>query len=191
MKLSKLRHATSTRMIRGEAVPRQNTTSFGLRAALKKGGTRYAGEEAGDIEGKAALRRLDRPGRKHGGRVCKEEGGEVKDKSPSNPGEVSDKESSKYLRAKASDKRWEGTKSLAQGAINTVLGATPPKFREIGKFGKTLKAGALVTGPAMLGVGAGELAAASKADKEADKFDATRRFGGRAKAKAKDNDEDC
>lgn len=65
MKLSKLRHATATRHLAGATIPRQDSTSFGMRAALKKGGSRYAGE-AGEVEGRAARPRLDRPGRKAG-----------------------------------------------------------------------------------------------------------------------------
>ncbi len=165
--------------------------------------------EMGDVEGNASTPRLDKPGRKqyaaggrisnlgkyaHGGKVHKgkAEGGEV-DNSPPNPGEKSDAEQAKYLRSKASDKRWEGAKSLGQGAVNTILGATPPKFREVGKFGKTLKAGALITGPALLATGAGELGAASKADREAAKFGEGKKFGGRTKAKPftkNDHDED-
>lgn len=75
MKLSKLRAAHFSRHLAGTTIPRQNTTSFGMRHALKKAGhTPYAGE-SGEVEGKAARPRLDRPGRKAGGRVCKADGG--------------------------------------------------------------------------------------------------------------------
>lgn len=67
MKLSKLRSETSTRKLAGETIPRQNTTSFGMRAALKKGGSQYAGE-SGVVEGDPAKVRLDRA-RKFGGRT--------------------------------------------------------------------------------------------------------------------------
>jgi hypothetical protein len=78
MKLSKLRHATATRHLAGATIHRQDTTSFGMRHALKKGGSRYAGEACGgEVEGSATRPRLDRPGRKAGGRVCKEEGGKI------------------------------------------------------------------------------------------------------------------
>lgn len=76
MDLSKLRAASAKRMVNGVEVPRQNTTSFGVRAALKKGGSNYAGE-SGEVEGEASRPRLDRPARKNGGCVKKADGGAI------------------------------------------------------------------------------------------------------------------
>ena len=82
MKLSKVKAGTATRRLAGVDIPRQDTTSFGMRAALKKGGSRYAGESgevASHVDGSPAKARLDRPARKAGGRICKEDGGPIKD----------------------------------------------------------------------------------------------------------------
>lgn len=58
MKLSKLRAKTSMRSVGGHSIPRQNTTSFGMRNAMKA-----SGGSCGDVEGGASRPRLDRPGR--------------------------------------------------------------------------------------------------------------------------------
>ena len=69
MKLSKLRAANATRQIAGQAVPRMNTTSGAMRSAMKAAhGAGWAGG-GDDVEGEMASPRLDRPGRKAGGRV--------------------------------------------------------------------------------------------------------------------------
>lgn len=79
MKLSKIKAASATRNIGGADIPRINTTSAAMRAAMKKGGSRYAGE-GDDVGGSPAKSRLDRPDRKSGGRVCKADGGEATEK---------------------------------------------------------------------------------------------------------------
>lgn len=79
MDLSKLRAASAKRMVNGVEVPRQNTTSSGVRAAMKVGGKNYAGE-SGEVEGDASRPRLDRPARRNGGCVEKKaDGGGVQD----------------------------------------------------------------------------------------------------------------
>jgi hypothetical protein len=78
MDLSKIRASSAKRMVNGTEVPRQGATSCGVRAAMKKGGSAYAGE-SGEVEGEASRPRLDRPARKHGGCVMKADGGRVLD----------------------------------------------------------------------------------------------------------------
>lgn len=70
MKLSKIRAAHATRHLAGAIIPRQDTTSAAMRAAMKSAkGAPYAGEAGSEVEGQAARVRLDRPGRKWGGRA--------------------------------------------------------------------------------------------------------------------------
>lgn len=76
MDIKKLRASSAKRLVNGVSVPRQDTTSFGVRDAMKKGGSAYAGE-SGEVDGEASRPRLDRPGRKHGGSVKKADGGSV------------------------------------------------------------------------------------------------------------------
>lgn len=78
MDLSKIRSASAKRMVNGTEVPRQGATSCGVRAAMKKGGSAYAGE-SGEVEGETSRPRLDRPARKNGGCVKKADGGSVLD----------------------------------------------------------------------------------------------------------------
>lgn len=191
MKISKLRHATSTRMIRGESVPRQNTTSFGMRAALKKGGSRYAGE-SGEVEGGAARPRLDRPGRKAGGRVCKADGGEAVEKRVRSPGELDEGAQRDYLKSKAKDAVKNNDMKTAGGVglVGTGLGTT---LAHVGsRFGRPGRIGGLIA----TGLGLGALSSAGRGEiekkkldaeaKEFDKADAgERKFGGRAKMKKK------
>lgn len=68
MKLSKLRAAHASREVAGTSIPRTGATSKGLKAAMKKGGHAFAGD-SGEVDGEHAKHRLDRPGRKHGGKV--------------------------------------------------------------------------------------------------------------------------
>ncbi len=73
MKLSKMRAETMERNLAGATIPRQDRTSKAFREAMAKAkGAGYAGEEReiGEIEGGVAKPRLDRPGRKMGGRAC-------------------------------------------------------------------------------------------------------------------------
>lgn len=64
MKLSKLKARTMMRSVGGCTVPRQNSTSVGMRAAMKA-----SGGSCGEVEGGASRPRLDRPARASGGRV--------------------------------------------------------------------------------------------------------------------------
>jgi hypothetical protein len=73
MKLSKLKAETMERNVAGASIPRQDRTSKAFREAKSKAkGAGWAGEEReiGEIEGGVAKPRLDRPGRKMGGRAC-------------------------------------------------------------------------------------------------------------------------
>lgn len=143
MKLSKLRASTSTRHLAGATIPRQNTTSFGMRHALKKGGTRYAGE-SGEVEGNAARPRLDRPGRKAGGRVCKEEGGRISEDS---------KREAARLHKEADEKGTGASAEVMKGFPGVLAGAALQGLSK-GRLGKT--AGTLLGGASALsGIGAG------------------------------------
>jgi hypothetical protein len=94
MKLSKLRAETMERKVAGTSIPRQDRTSKAFAAAqkvAKKAG--FAGEEKeiGEIEGGVAKPRLDRPGRKAGGRVdanCYADGGAIKPGFIKHPGSL-------------------------------------------------------------------------------------------------------
>ena len=71
MKISKIRAATSTRKLAGQEIPRQDTTSFGMRNALKR---RSGGACMGEVGGESAKPNLAKPGirreeRKFGSRL--------------------------------------------------------------------------------------------------------------------------
>lgn len=89
MKLHKIK-SDMMRKVGGADVPRTGATSKGLKAAMKKGGHAHAGE-SGEVDGHHAKHRLDRPGRRHGGKVhhmehhkkhggmtCKKDGGSIR-----------------------------------------------------------------------------------------------------------------
>lgn len=71
MKLSKIKARTMMRSVGGCTVPRQNSTSVGMRAAMKA-----SGGSCGEVEGGASRPRLDRPARikrADGGKVLSKE----------------------------------------------------------------------------------------------------------------------
>lgn len=111
MKLSKLRASTKMRHLAGTEIPRQNTTSVGMRNAMKKAGNAFAGE-SGAVEGSPAKMRLDRA-RARGGRVCREDGGSA---GRSRISADSQAEATK-LRERASGR-------LGQAAMNAVMATT-------------------------------------------------------------------
>ena len=84
MKLSKLRAATQNRHLAGQTIPRQDSTSFGMRNALKRAaGGACMGEARGEVSrpnlAKAGIRRAS------GGPVKRQDGGPI-----GNPGRLSD-----------------------------------------------------------------------------------------------------
>lgn len=85
MKLHKIKSSTM-RKVAGAEIPRSGMTSKGVKSAMKKGGHAFAGE-SGEVDGEHAKHRLDRPGRRHGGKVehhkhggmaCKKDGGNIR-----------------------------------------------------------------------------------------------------------------
>lgn len=186
MKLSKLRHATATRHLAGTSVPRQNTTSFGMRAAMKKGGSGYAGEE---VEGGSARPRLDRPGRARGGRVNRADGGStISEDSKSEASRIRDKAESDISSAR---------KQAVGDGIKTGLGAAL-LIGSRGKFGKAVGAvsGASGVHGTMQGLSKAnqvdrDRAEASRIEKgQVTPSEEDRKSGGRVKSKARDDD-DC
>lgn len=178
MKLSKLRAHTSTRMVAGQSVPRQNTTSFGMRHAMKVGGSKYAGD-SGEVEGAAARPRLDRPGRARGGRVCKADGGWT-----------GEGDSGKPMKEKAAEERAKGLADGSKGILPFALGPTvamgslgPGKGRFIAKALGTL-AGA--RGAGKLAQGYSHELESKRLSREGDEAEG-RKSGGRVM----DKDDDC
>lgn len=125
------------------------------------------------VDGKPSRPRLDRPGR----RMRRADGGDV-DKSPANPGEVSNEQSTQYLRNKASGERMSaiqdtigGTLGIAGGTGLHSLGKGLSRaLRGAGRVGQVMGGGDLVSGAA-------KYARSRSTDKEADKFDGKKRGG--------------
>lgn len=189
MNLAKLKAASRMRSLAGQTIARQGTGADGyMRKYMTYRASGGRCMESGDVEGKAAPQRMDRPGRKAGGRACKADGGDV-DKSPPNPGEVSDAESAKYLRSKSKSDAKEAVGEAAKGAISIGLGRV---IRGLGKevpggpiergIGKTLEYGNYAGGASNIGAAIGKGMAAKRHSDEADKFE-DRKNGGAAYAK--------
>lgn len=190
MNLAKLRAQNRMRSLAGHTIARQGTGADGyMRKYMTYRASGGRCMESGDAEGKAARPRLDRPGRKAGGRACKADGGAADDdKSPPNPGEKSNTEQAKYLRRKAIH---AGIDSGLSG-LTSGIGAAGALMRGIG--------------PAKLfrtGMGAASLSSgieakkkwdeASQSASEAKEFDKAdgKKWGGRARMhKSGDHDED-
>ncbi len=192
MKLSKLRHATATRHIAGTTIPRQNTTSFGMRNAMKKGGSRYAGE-SGDVEGSAARPRLDRPGRKAVGRVCKADGGISDAKThqerlkKADGGWTGEGDSGKAKKEESAAKTKQSLDAVGDSIFHGGLGVASGLDAALarGKLRALGAAGALVNGAvAKMGVDRSVRLSneAKAANKEGDEAEG-RKSGGRAYAK--------
>lgn len=183
MKLSKIRAAHTTRRLAGATIPRNGTASIGRGITLH----RAPGGRC-EVDGKPAMDRLDRPGRKRG----KWEGGKISEDS---------KQTASKLRQEARDAddsapgRMLGTAALPILAGAVLHGVSRGRLGR--GAGKTLG-----TAGAALGTLGGGLALKDAYDKrsEADRIEKglakpgeeDRKFGGRAKrkAKAKDNDGD-
>lgn len=159
MRLSKLRAAHEARRLAGTTIPRQGapSSSSGLRNC----------------------------GYASGGRIKRGDGGEVDD-SPANPGEVSDAESAKYLRAKSEDKlgsgllKAVGSSALIGSGIGSARGSKDIPQAGGKKFAKGLGATLVGIGAPMVKTAYDHLREGFQADTEARKFD-SKKSGGRIK----------
>lgn len=153
-------------------------------------------------DGGPAKRSLSRPGRKHGGRVNRADGGEIKDKSPPNPGELSNVEQNKYLKKQMAKEPLSvgNPNALATGAGAAGLFKAVTSKSPIGKaIGAAIGAAGASRTPA-LGRDFRQMKDSVQAKYESEKFDkaekedrdadAGKKFGGRAKAKSHDKDGD-
>ena len=191
MKLSKLRAAHNTRTVRGQSVPRQDTTSFGMRAALKKGGSGYAGA-SGEVEGGASRPRLDRPGRKHGGKVMHRAVGGRSGESDVEVRQAATDRSAD-LKKKANAEENAGAAKTAAGLVvgGALPGALLASRAGVGK--KILGTlGAVAAGTKLADTASPNLAKTKELRDQAREDDWSaagneRKFGGRAKSK--DDDE--
>lgn len=163
-------HAKLARWMGGKTAP--SKTEMGEDGKPK---SKRAVSEPISVEGKAARPRLDRPGRKMGGRLKRADGGDVY-KSPPNPGEVSDEQSEKYLRSKMADKIGAGAlKSAGAGALlGTGIGSASSTKKIPQAGGKKFATG---LGGLLIGAGLGAAKSGYESFKEgldagdeADKF---------------------
>jgi len=180
MKLSKLRASTSARTLAGTTIPRQDTTSFGMRNALKRAA---GGRCMGDVDGKPMRSSLAKPGRKRGGAVCKADGGEIGAELSKDRISEDSKRTAARLRD-SSDAAGRVGVGMGSIGLGTVLGAGRGLARRLG-------AAAIPAGVGIGALGTKELSEAKRIERgEAEPGKEDRKFGGRAKRKAKDNDGD-
>ncbi len=139
------------------------------------------------VDGKPTRARLDRPGRKMG-RKGFEPGGEVKDASPPNPGEINDAASAEYLGDKARGHmgstlaNMAGAQALAGSGIGAGL-ATKKIPQQGGKNFASAVGGLLISAAVPRALRSyDELKESMKANREAKEFiKSGRKDGGRAK----------
>lgn len=116
----------------------------------------------------------------HGGRVKRADGGWTGEGDSGKPM----KEKAADLRSRAEENESGAKKSLGFGAAGTAVGATGPKFRQMGMLGKSLKGGTLAGAAANLGMAGlqklkamDERSSADKADKAGDEAEGRKKGG--------------
>lgn len=191
MKLSKIRAAHLTRHLAGATIPRNGTKSIsrGIGTVMKR-----ADGGRCEVGGKPAMARLDRPGRKRGGPVNRWPGGRAGESDVEVRQSATDR--AKELRSEA-DQLKEGALGKSAAGFGTALagaiagGLTKNKMlgTAIMRTGQGVGALGPISGMVDIAKGAKkDFVDAREADKTAAGKD--RKFGGRAKRKAKDNDGD-
>jgi hypothetical protein len=176
------------RNVGGVKAPMYGSNSSVMSAAKKDTSEGKVGMGGIGADGVPVKSSLSRPGRKAfktGGRVGKKDGG-PEPKSPPNPGEVSDEESSKYLRGREAEEMTkamgEGAKSSAANIAGALMGSfKPTRLLGLGAAGYGVK-------KAVDAIGHADTSDRLRA--EADKFDGKKdkyANGGKLTAAARDH----
>lgn len=181
MKLSKLKARTMMRSVGGCTVPRQNSTSVGMRAAMKA-----SGGSCGEVEGGASRPRLDRPSR-----IKRADGGRVK---RADGGWTGEGDTGQKMRDNAAEARTERNKNLlkdlpgsAAAAVvgSAVVDAAGRRFGLAKLTGRAMQGAGGLFGATEAVSGTANHAKAKEADKLADKAEG-RKSGGRVSDAAQD-----
>lgn len=178
MKISKIRAAHATRKLAGQEIPRENSTSFGMRNALKR--ARGGACMMGEVGGESAKPNLAKPGIKR-----------------ASGGWIGEGDSGKRLREKAKEVRDEPAFGKALlGNVGQAASAALMGRRRGPGLGAAALAGTTAYAGKKYYDSLTQDTRAKALEDEADKAEG-RKFGGRLRFKSKksrdasDDDEDC
>lgn len=165
-------NAKLARWMGGKSAPSKTEMGEDGRPTAKR-----AAAQSVSVEGKAARPRLDRPGRKMGGRLKRDDGGSVPPQDRHPPGELSNVEQNKYLKKEAAKEPMSvgNPNALATGAGAAGLFKAVTAKHPIGKaIGAAIGAGGASRTPA-LGRDYDQMKKSIQAKYESEKFDKAER----------------